>query len=57
MLELIETPEPRRVESADGRVTGYYEYGDPTGMPVGRTPRPRGGRAIAEGGNAMIRRP
>jgi pimeloyl-ACP methyl ester carboxylesterase len=34
MLELIETPESRRVESAAGRVTGYYEYGDPTGMPV-----------------------
>ena len=34
MLELVETPEPCRVESADGRVTGYYEYGDPSGLPV-----------------------
>ncbi len=34
MLELVETPEPCRVEDADGRVTGYYEYGDPSGTPV-----------------------
>jgi pimeloyl-ACP methyl ester carboxylesterase len=34
MLELVEAPEPRTVRNADGRVTGYYEYGDPSGTPV-----------------------
>ncbi len=34
MLELIETPESRTVHTADGRVVGYYEYGDPAGEPV-----------------------
>ncbi len=34
MLELVETPVSRTVRTADGRVTGYYEYGDPAGRPV-----------------------
>ena len=34
MLELVETPQSRTVRTADGRVTGYYEYGDPSGVPV-----------------------
>jgi pimeloyl-ACP methyl ester carboxylesterase len=34
MLELVEAPESRTVRTADGRVTGYYEYGDPAGTPV-----------------------
>lgn len=34
MLELVETPEPRTVRTADGRVIGYYEYGDPEGAPL-----------------------
>jgi pimeloyl-ACP methyl ester carboxylesterase len=34
MLELVETPPSRTVRTADGRVTGYYEYGDPLGRPV-----------------------
>ena len=34
MLELVEAPESRTVRTADGRVTGYYEFGDPRGTPV-----------------------
>lgn len=34
MVELVETPEPRTIRTADGRVVGYYEYGDPHGTPV-----------------------
>ena len=34
MVELAEIPEPRTVRTADGRVTGYYEFGDPRGTPV-----------------------
>src|SRR5438128_11316789 len=34
MLDIAETPESFTVRTADGRVTGYYEYGDPAGRPV-----------------------
>ncbi|MDQ1435601.1 MAG: hypothetical protein QOF59_2417 [Actinomycetota bacterium] len=34
MLEVVETPRSRTVRTADGRVTGYYEYGDADGRPV-----------------------
>lgn len=34
MLELVDSPPSRTVRTADGRVAGYYEYGDPTGTPV-----------------------
>ena len=34
MLELVETPRPCTVRTADGRVAGYYEYGDPDGRAV-----------------------
>jgi pimeloyl-ACP methyl ester carboxylesterase len=34
MLELVETPESHTVRTPDGRVTGYYEFGDPDGTPV-----------------------
>jgi pimeloyl-ACP methyl ester carboxylesterase len=34
MLEVAETPEPVTVRAADDRVVGYYEYGDPRGVPV-----------------------
>jgi pimeloyl-ACP methyl ester carboxylesterase len=34
MPDIVEAPEPRTVRTADGRVTGYYEYGDPRGTPV-----------------------
>lgn len=34
MLDLVEAPESRTVRTGDGRVTGYYEYGDPHGTPV-----------------------
>jgi pimeloyl-ACP methyl ester carboxylesterase len=34
MLDVAETPEPITVRTADGRVVGYYDYGDPTGAPV-----------------------
>jgi pimeloyl-ACP methyl ester carboxylesterase len=34
MLEIAETPEPFTVRTSDGRVTGYYEYGEPSGRPV-----------------------
>ena len=34
MLELVESPEPATVRAADGRVTGYYDFGDPLGTPV-----------------------
>jgi pimeloyl-ACP methyl ester carboxylesterase len=34
MLELVETPRSRTLRTAAGRVTGYYEYGDPDGRPV-----------------------
>ena len=34
MLDIVEAPEPFTVRTADGRVTGYYEYGDPGGRPV-----------------------
>src|SRR5712691_9075192 len=33
MLEIAEAV-PRTVRASDGRVTGYYEYGDPNGTPV-----------------------
>src|SRR5438045_7389115 len=33
MLEVAEAV-PRTVRTSDGRVTGYYEYGDPQGRPV-----------------------
>jgi pimeloyl-ACP methyl ester carboxylesterase len=33
MLEIAEAV-PRTVRTSDGRVTGYYEYGDPGGTPV-----------------------
>jgi pimeloyl-ACP methyl ester carboxylesterase len=34
MLDLVEMPEPRTVRTADGRAVGYYDYGDPNGIPV-----------------------
>jgi pimeloyl-ACP methyl ester carboxylesterase len=34
MLDLIEAPEPLTVRTADGRATGYYDFGDPHGTPV-----------------------
>jgi pimeloyl-ACP methyl ester carboxylesterase len=34
MTAVEEIPEPRTVRTADGSVTGYYEYGDPHGRPV-----------------------
>jgi pimeloyl-ACP methyl ester carboxylesterase len=34
MLEIAEAPEPFTVRTSGGRVTGYYEYGDPRGRPV-----------------------
>ncbi|HUI48515.1 MAG TPA: alpha/beta hydrolase [Acidimicrobiia bacterium] len=34
MLDLVESPEPSKIRTADGTVTGYYEYGDPGGVPV-----------------------
>ncbi len=34
MLDIAEAPEPFTVRTVDGRVTGYYEYGDPGGRPV-----------------------
>ena len=33
MAAVEEIPEPRTVRTADGSVTGYYEYGDPDGGP------------------------
>ena len=34
MLEVGETSGPCTVRTADGRIAGYYEYGDPHGTPV-----------------------
>lgn len=34
MREIGEIPQPETVRTADGRVTGYYEFGDPAGTPV-----------------------
>jgi len=34
MLEFVEIPEPRTVRAADGRIVGYYAFGDPQGTPV-----------------------
>ena len=34
MLDLVEIPEPSTVRTADGRIVGYYAFGDPNGTPV-----------------------
>jgi len=34
MFEIVEIPEPTTVRTADGRIVGYYAFGDPQGTPV-----------------------